>query len=133
MASIALFEKGILYHPRGANLFGTTSLHSPFGTIVNARIYPGSTDSSGSVQGSLTAASGQFDTFNLVIRFSTPYSVAPKAVVLTPATPATGALAGVPVEGLLLSIDNITATGFEVIGYSPNAFPDGILFYYLVL
>lgn len=111
-------------NPSGGNTLLYYSFAS-FGNIGNIRLEPGSTDTSGSVLGTLSGAG----TFEVVIRFSESFTIAPKAVVLQAPTPSSG----VPSSGYLLTVENITASGFEVIGQTPSAEPDGVLFYYIVL
>lgn len=102
-----------------------TILYQSFGTIDNASLSPESVDVAGSVVGSLTAPG----IYEVIIRFSSPYSPPPKSVMLTPATPSSG----LPVTGTILTVDNITSTQFEMFGYSPSSLPLGTLFYYTVI
>lgn len=96
-----------------------------FGTVLNPRIEPGSRNTSGSVIAKLSGA-GQFE---IIIRYGGQAPKNIKAVILTAGTPSTG----VPLSDLVLTVDNITSNGFEIIGKSPAETDDGVLFYYMVM
>lgn len=104
---------------------GSALVYYNFGNANNVRVQPDSSNVSGSVLGVLTAAGN----FEVIVHFATPLSSTPKAVMLTAGTP----MSGTPLSGLVLTVDNITNLGFEVIGYTPSASADGVLFYYMVL
>lgn len=127
----------LIFSENGGNIFHGANIHNSggessivysAGTVVNPRIQPGSTNSSGSVVAAVSAPSSASDTFEIIVNFSTPLSRVPKSVILTAATPQNA----IPTPGLQLTVDAITENGFEVIGYSPTAIADGTLFYYLL-
>lgn len=118
-------KQDALQHPTFSNLSSSpTKIIYTHGGITDVSLNPGSVDGSGSVVAELTG-----DKFEIVIQFSTNYIEAPKSVMLTAATPV---ITATPTTGYLLTIDNITTSQFEVIGYSPTSVPRGTIFYYTV-